>query len=194
MPTLNVRDRLEERARAWAVAVEDTLETETSLIGFGQRESQAVVLKVLKRPGDEWAPEEVVRAFHGHGVVRVHDYVDGALLLERLIPGHSLISMPLDGRDDDAIDVVADVMRQMSGRTPISTCATVHEWAEGFERHLSTDQRLPLDLVQEGHRRLLALASSQKEGSRPPWPGLKTRPYNPVCRPGSSDPSETGSF
>jgi streptomycin 6-kinase len=141
---LSVSNRLEERARAWDVAVEHIRETDTSLIGFGRRTSQAVVLKILKRPGDEWTSGEVVRAFQGHGVVRVHEYVDGAVLLERLTPGHSLVSMVLDGRDDDAVAIVVDVMRQMTGRTPPPTCATVLDWAKGFERHSSAgDRRIP---------------------------------------------------
>jgi streptomycin 6-kinase len=160
---LSVSNRFEERARAWDVSLEHTLETETSLIGYGQRKSQPVVLKVLKRPGDEWASGKVVRAFQGHGVVRVHEYVDGALLLERLTPGHSLVNMVLDGRDDDAVDVVVDVMRQMTGRTPPPTCATVLDWAKGFERHSSTgDRRIPQEIVEEGQGWFLALASSQQ--------------------------------
>ena len=159
-----MKDRFRERARAWGVAVEHAFETETSVIGFGLRDRQAVVLKVLKRQGDEWASGQVVRAFQGHGVVRVHEYLDGAMLLERLMPGHSLVGMALDGRDNEAIDILADVVRHMSARTPPASCATVHDWAKVFERYpASGDDSIPRDLVEEGYRRFLVLASSQQQ-------------------------------
>jgi streptomycin 6-kinase len=131
--------RLDEHARAWHVAVEHVVETESSLIGFGRRKSQAVVLKVLKRPGDEWRSGEVVRAFHGHGVVRVYECVDGALLLECLTPGHSLVHMTLDGRDDDATAIIADVIQQMAEPEALIGCQTVHDWGKAFATRRAAD-------------------------------------------------------
>jgi hypothetical protein len=68
----SARDRLVERAAAWRVAVEDAFETESSLIAYGRRGSQPVVLKIVKRPGDEWRSGELLGEFDGRGIVRVY--------------------------------------------------------------------------------------------------------------------------
>src|ERR1700730_19254772 len=91
------RDRFEDRVREWSVVVNQTLETESSLIGFGTRGDQPVVLKVIRRPGDEWRSGEILDAFDGKGIVRVYEYVEGAALLERLSPGNSLLGIALNG-------------------------------------------------------------------------------------------------
>jgi hypothetical protein len=70
--TRQLRDRFEDRVRDWCVVVNETLETESSLIGFGTRGDQPAVLKVVKQPGDEWRSGEILDAFDGKGVVRVY--------------------------------------------------------------------------------------------------------------------------
>ncbi len=158
-----LRHRLDERSRAWAVAVEHTLETETSLVAFGSRGSQSVVLKVLKQSGDERHSGEVLDAFHGNGVVRVYEYVKGALLLERLSPGNSLVRMALDGRDEEATDILADVIEQMSGCEPPTGCATIQDWGKGFDRYAASgDNQIPKHLIEEGHRWYAELCASQQ--------------------------------
>src|SRR5262245_20575782 len=102
LTTLFVRKRLDERARAWGVDLDDVLETETSVVGFGRRGTQAVAIKVLNQPGDEWRSGEVLQAFAGHGVVRLYEQAAGALLLERLDPGRPLAALVLEGKDDEA--------------------------------------------------------------------------------------------
>jgi streptomycin 6-kinase len=63
--------------------VESIEETESSMLAFGQRDDQQVVMKVIRNWGDEWRSAETLDAFQGNGVVRVYDYVEGAMLLER---------------------------------------------------------------------------------------------------------------
>src|SRR4030095_16070017 len=48
------RQRLHEHAREWNVVVKSRKETESSLMGFGVRGDQQVVLKVARREGEEW--------------------------------------------------------------------------------------------------------------------------------------------
>jgi streptomycin 6-kinase len=108
-----LRDRVAERIRAWELTAEGTLETPGSVLVFGTRGHRALVLKVIKRPGDEWRCGEVLDAFDGTGVVRVDDFVDGALLMERLRPGTSLADLAFAGRDEEAT--------QISSRRPRSS-------------------------------------------------------------------------
>jgi hypothetical protein len=72
---VSVAERFDERVRAWSLDLERVVETETSLLGFGYQNDLAVVLKVVKRPGDEWSSGPVVRAFDGRGMLRVHEYI-----------------------------------------------------------------------------------------------------------------------
>lgn len=166
-------DRLGGHARAWRVKVEDVFETETSVIAFGTRdvtatENQAVVLKVVKQPGDEWCSGPVLAAFDGHGVARVYEHEPGAVLLERLKPGNSLVDLTLNGRDEEATDILADVIQQMTANaaTPgleMSGTATVADWAKGFDNYIATgDVRIPRDLVEAGQRVFKNLCASEQ--------------------------------
>jgi streptomycin 6-kinase len=132
-------ERLEELAREWGVRIGQRIETEGSLIAFGCRGDQRVVLKVVKRPGDEWRSGEVLSAFAGRGVARVDEYVDGALLLERLDPGDSLAELALSGRDDEATTILAGVVAAMGERPGTSASATADEWGTAFDRYAARD-------------------------------------------------------
>ena len=79
------RSRLLEQIRAWRITVEHTAETESSILAFGRRDNQKVVLKVIKSQRNEWRAGKMLDAFEGKGVVRVHDYIEGAMLIERLV-------------------------------------------------------------------------------------------------------------
>ena len=152
----SARDRLVERAAAWRVAVEDAFETESSLIAYGQRASQPVVLKVVKRPGDEWRSGNVLSDFDGRGVARVHERIPGALLLERLTPGNSLVDLTLSGRDEEATAILASVMRAMTPAPPAGSIAssypTVQDWGKAFAWYEATgDQRISNVLVSHAH-------------------------------------------
>ena len=163
-------NRTQQYAREWGVVVEDIIETESSAIAFGDRDSQAVVLKVIKQPGDEWHSGEILKAFDGCGVVRVYEQTPGAVLIERLKPGNSLVEMALNGKDEEATDILADVIQQMSTveslkfRTEsLKAFKTVQDWGKGFERYIATgDDRIPVELVEAGHHVFSELCASQR--------------------------------
>ena len=164
-------DRLHHYARAWRLEIEGVFETETSAIAFATRGGQALVLKVVKREGDEWYSGEVLAAFKGNGCVRTYEHAPGAVLLERLRPGHSLVEMASNGGDEEATNILADVMQQMAaGASAIfqlelpNACATVHDWAKAFARYLATgDDQVPKNLVEAGQKVFLDLCASQRE-------------------------------
>jgi streptomycin 6-kinase len=116
-----LRERVQERIDAWSIAIERVVETDSSILAFGRRDSQAVVLKVIRHPGEEWRAGEVLSVFEGHGVVRVLDHVDGAVLLDRLQPGTSLVSTALNGNDDLATGILSEVIRRMLPRAARSS-------------------------------------------------------------------------
>jgi streptomycin 6-kinase len=157
--------RLDQRADDWNVDVLEILETETSIMAFGKRLDQPVVLKLLRRPGDEWRSGEVLEAFDGKGIVRVLEHVEGALLIEGLSPATSLAGLTSAGRDDEATEVLADVIHRMSGANrPSKSFATVEDWGKGFERYLrSDDHQIPRPLVVRAGQSYFELCASQQE-------------------------------
>jgi streptomycin 6-kinase len=166
-------DRMLDHARQWGMVVDNTFETETSVMAFGfrgvgARESQPVVLKIIKREGDEWRSGEVLKAFGGVGVARVYEHAPGAVLLERLRPGSSLVEVSLSGKDAEATEVLAGVIEQMSltrnALVAYPEAPTLSDWARSFERYIATrDTQLPKELVESAGQLYLTLCASQLE-------------------------------
>jgi len=157
--------RIEERARAWGVTVERTLETESSVVAFGTRGGEPVVLKVVRRDGDEWGSGEVLEAFGGRGIVRVLEHVPGAMLLERLDPGTPLAEPALAGEDLKATETLAEVIGRMSSSDiDLRRFPSVEDWGKGFDWYLASgDRQIPCDLVEHGRRVYADLCATQGE-------------------------------
>ena len=148
--------------RAWAVELERTLETETSLIAFGTRAGIPVVLKLAKEHGDEWRSGEVLDAFAGCGVARVLQFAEGAVLMERLDPGTSLAERNVT--DEEATRILAGVIGRMAPRRSVPSCPNVRDWAAGFDRYTASgDERIPATLVDRARSLYLGLCDSQRE-------------------------------
>lgn len=160
-----VRSRFEDRIRAWRIVVERIAETESSILAFGRRGDQRVVLKVIRNRGDEWRAAEILDAFDGKGMVRAYEYVDGAMLLEGLSPATSVVRIAINGDDERATEILAKVIGKMSPGTPVNTVSTIEDWAKGFGRYVASGSAgIPERLVSEAHRVYMALCGSQ---SRP---------------------------
>jgi len=95
----------------------------------------------------------------------VYEGTAGALLLERLIPGHSLVQLTLEGRDDEATDVIASVIRQMDAVQHVpASCPPAHQWGRSFERYLASGSDLiARELVADAARWFQYLARTQRD-------------------------------
>lgn len=157
-------DRFDRCARRWGVTVESTLDTQSALLAFGTRDDRAVVLKVVRAPGDEWHAGEILAAFGGEGTARVLAHEPGAALLERVVPGTSLTSLALEGRDDEATEILADVIQRMGASEPrVTRAPTVEEWGRGFRSYLeSGDAQVPAGLVDRAWEVYARLFASQQ--------------------------------
>ena len=155
---------MQSLAGSWRVVIERTFETATSLLGAGLRGRQPVILKIIKHQGDEWNSGLVLAAFGGRGVASVYEYVEGAVLMEQLKPGYALANKVVEGRDDEATEILAEVVRNLSGRLAPQQCPTIEKWAGGFERYAASgDTSIAPNLVAHAQRIYLQLCSSQKE-------------------------------
>jgi streptomycin 6-kinase len=160
-----LEERVEERMDEWSIlTVQNILDTPSSLILFGRRGDEPVVLKVLRQPGDEWDSGEVLEVFDGQGMVRAYEYVGGAVLLERLNPGTPLSGMALNRQDEEATEIIAEVIQRMSHpRESSKEFATVEDWGKGFRRYLASgDNQIPNDLVLQGQQVYLNLCATQQ--------------------------------
>jgi streptomycin 6-kinase len=158
-----LEERFLERLGAWQVEVERSFQTEGSMIALGNRGEQRVVVKVLERGGDEWNSGAILEAFDGHGMVRVYDYIEGAMLLERLEPGSLLTGVVLEGADEAATEIIADVMQRMTPGNPPPGTPTALDLAKGFALYrASGDVQIPRDLFEDAERIYLDLAATQR--------------------------------
>ena len=161
----DARARLLDLARAWHVTIERIVVTRAALVGFGVRQRDHVVVKVVSFPHDEWNGGAVAAAFCGSGVVRVHEHVPGAVLLEQARPGTPLTEVVRAGRDDEATNILARVVESMMAVSP-STAGhvTAEHWGAGFRRYLASgDQRIPTGLVEEARERYIELCGTQTQ-------------------------------
>jgi streptomycin 6-kinase len=118
-------------------------------------------VKDVRDRADERRSGDVLAAFEGRGTVRLLADDGGVLLLERLEPGTSLVTRVLDGDDDGASRILADVIERMRPRHA-SAFATVHDWALAFDRYLATEHNsIPRAMVTAAHQTYLRLCASQ---------------------------------
>lgn len=155
--------RLQIKATDWNVIIEETLETATSLIGFGVRAGVRVVLKITRKSGDESHSGKVLRAFAGDGAVRVYESETDAVLLERLEPGGHLVDLVKRGEDEEATRILANVIAKLAYHDAPAECPTVADWGRGFDRYLeSGNKEIPRESVLEARNIYQELTSSQR--------------------------------
>ena len=153
--------RLHAGTVAWRLSIDKLVQTPHAIVAFGHRNQQPVVLKIIKNRGDEWCSGAALDAFGGRGMVRVLEHADGAVLLERLVPGRSLADSQ-DINDDKATTILADVIARMSPGPPPNTAPTVHACARSFEQYAPGEtSSIPRSLVETAHRTYLKLCASQ---------------------------------
>jgi streptomycin 6-kinase len=156
-----LRARLGERVRAWGLTIEQTLQTSTSIVGFGSRAAQPIVLKLIRVPGDEWDSGAVVAAFDGQAMVRVFEQAPGAILLERLVPGTALFDWP-DLDDAQATDIIARVMQALKPANVPIDAPTVSGWGRAFDDYRATgNNAIDPSLLDTAQQCFNQLASSQ---------------------------------
>ena len=155
-------DRLYAKAAAWNVTLEETSETATSLLGFGVRHGERVVLKLTTGAHDELHAGKVLRAFGGSGAVRVLEDEVGAVLLERLDPGEQLVDLVRRGNDDEATMILAGVIEKLAHHTPPQACPGVADWGRGFDRYVNSgDGQISRGLVREAQTVYKEMVASQ---------------------------------
>lgn len=158
-------ERLAELSRSWSVELGRIENTPSSVIGFGERSNEPVVLKVAARQHDEWNAGEVVRAFAGHGVVRALEHIPGAVLLEWLQPGTPLVDLVEQNREPEANRVFVEVIEAMSATAPDTQgYSQAEEWSVEFDEYLTSGGRaVPRELAVEARAVFVELCRTQRD-------------------------------
>ena len=145
----------------WRVVVEHAEETDGSVLMFGTRSHQAVVIKIVREPREEWNCARVLMAFGGRGVVTVLDVDDGAVLLERVQPGTSLVTV-VDGQDDErATAILTDVIARMKPAM-LTDVPSAHEWGTAFGHTAVGGAGVSAGVVERAQQVYGALCRSQR--------------------------------
>jgi streptomycin 6-kinase len=145
-------------ASAQCLVVERVLETDRSVLAFGRRDGQSLVLKLAKRQAGD-----VLAAFDGRGVVRVYEHDEGATLMEQASPGYSLVGMAVNGADDEATTILAATIETMTPGALFNGVPTVEDWGQGFDRYVASgDTQIPSALLFRAQRLYRELCRSQR--------------------------------
>src|SRR5205085_7916092 len=142
---------------------DDTGRTEAAFIGVGHGGGSRVVLKVARTKGEEWRAGEFLAAFNGNGMIRALERAEGAVLLERLVPGDDLTTLSLNGKDDEATEIIAGIIEQMCAVRPTRTWPiTAESLAPDFERFRhGSDGFMPAGMVESAELVCRELCASQ---------------------------------
>ena len=156
--------RLAAHAREWGVSIDEIRKTETSLLGFGTCNDRSVVLKVArKESGEEWRSGDILSAFAGQAVIQPIEFVPGAVLLPRLRPGHDLSSFSLDGRDDEATEVIAASIQHMSGAMPPNDVRSIEDLRPDFVRFRDGGMGLiSMEIIERAEALFVDLCATQQ--------------------------------
>jgi streptomycin 6-kinase len=156
--------RLEDSARRWSVVVDDVRETRTSVIAFGRRRDERVVLKIVRENGDEWHSGRVLAAFGGGRFAHVLEQTEGAMLLERLDPGSHLTNLVRQNRDDEATDIIASIVSERRVHPAPNGVPRAEQWLASFEDYASSgDGQISEDTIAAATSTYASLCRSQGE-------------------------------
>jgi streptomycin 6-kinase len=123
-----------------------------------------MVLKLPVAGGDEADAWRVLQHQRGQGAVCLIDHAgDGAVLLERALPGDRLTDLMLAGHDDAAMVILCQVAATLHhAAPPPHHFPRVEDWACGFARHrTSGDATIPAAMLDRAQALFAALAATQ---------------------------------
>lgn len=93
--------------------------THSSVLWPVKRNAQSLMLKITNPEDDEAHAAEFINAFDGHGIVKLYEYDENKMLLDRLQNEKgSLDRLVYKGEDDTATHIVCDVIDRLHKWSP----------------------------------------------------------------------------
>ena len=142
----SLQERVDERIREWGVVVQTTRETPSSHLVFGTRGDRWRVLKVIREMVTMDPGGDVLHAFAGRGTVRVYEYTEGCDMQERLQPAVALAETALNGADEQATGIIADVFVRCR---IVGSAGRLRHTVLDWERNFSTIGRVVIQIAGE---------------------------------------------
>ena len=133
-------------------------------VAFVERDGAPLVLKLLPRGSDEYGSAWVLAHWNGVGAVRLIEADEGAVLIERAIPGDDLTALVAADRDDDATLALCEVMAKLDRPPPPhGRLRTVADWGRGFRRNrrAAAAQGMPRALIDRAEALFMDLCRTQ---------------------------------
>jgi streptomycin 6-kinase len=122
----------------WRVTLGPPFELSFNYVAAGIDASGHPIVFKAGVPGPTLLSEiQALAHYDGEGAARLleFDIERGVLLMERLMPGHSLATLSDAGNDEEATRIAARVMRHLwQPLPPDHSFATVEQWASGLKR------------------------------------------------------------
>ena len=182
-----VRTEVTELLREWGVELEPMQRSygDWNEILFGRRSDGPCVIKVCG-PDHSGADEvTALRAWDGHGAVRLLESTDDVLLLERLDPDRTLAKVPVS----EAIGIVGELVRRLSipapaglpllsaearaiAEDPIDADLIPSSWLTQVRQLAVELAREPCDVLVHGDLH----GDNVLSGSREPWLAIDPKP------------------
>jgi streptomycin 6-kinase len=160
--SLDLARRIAVLPQQWRVAVEHVEETDGSVLLFGTQGDRPVVIKIIRERREEWNSGHVLMAFGGRGLVRVLEMDDGAVLLERVRPAISLVTVVDAGGDDRATAILAEVIARMKP-SMLTDVPTAREWGAALGHAAMTQTTgIPVRVLERAQHAYAALCQSQQ--------------------------------
>jgi len=134
---LEIPSILAKVSRAWNL---DNLKPYKNLsynyVLSGFQKNRPVILKLNPKPENLQKEANALKAFTGYGVTSILAEMDGALLIEKAQPGHSLKTY-FPHRDDKAIQIVCTAIQKLH-QAPMPNNAifpSISNWLSGLDKN-----------------------------------------------------------
>ena len=125
-----------EFARRWHLSSLEPVENLSyNYVLSGFQEGRPIVLKLSLDSKGLNIEAAALKAFKGHGVVDVIDRADGALLIERAIPGYSLKEF-FPNLDDESIATASEVIKKLHSTPRMNQKGfpTINDWLTALDK------------------------------------------------------------
>jgi streptomycin 6-kinase len=158
-----MQSALEPYFKKWPLTPDGEAFEAGSSILIPVRTAAAPAFLKLFRIEDERKSPEVLAHYAGHGSVRAIAHDEGAVLLERAMPGTPLSALVRDGRDDEATGILCEVARKLHAKPSPAGTPRLADWADAFARYRRRQPHalLPSALLSEAEREFFELCRSQ---------------------------------
>jgi streptomycin 6-kinase len=160
-------DPFHRHIATWSLAPDgEPFVTASSHILFVRSLHGPAVLKVFKPPREEAGSSLALRHYGGRGAVPLIAFDEEAVLTRRVHPGTVLSDLVRAGRDDEATDIVCEVVASLHAHgVAAGEWPTVAQWGADFDEHQRSARAhlLPRDLVEAARHEFFELCGSQSE-------------------------------